>query len=133
MRRKRSSILRTRTQMQTCTCTTKFQTKKLLILTQLRKIKYHKENKEYKIEEKTNDSGRINLDEIKDAAFLIEKTEWQIRIIDSGSLNQIANNKDVFIKINNDEKTSVVIANGNKLNIYGSAETVTKTKAHSAI
>lgn len=50
-------------------------------------------NKEHEVEGKINDSVQTNIDQIKDAVFLIEKPRRQTWIVDSDSSSHIANNK----------------------------------------
>lgn len=65
------------------------------------------------MKEKLNENVQINNNETNNAAFIIEKPRKQTWITDSGASCHVENNKDIFIKINDSEKTTIVIANSN--------------------
>lgn len=71
---------------------------------------------------------KTNANRIEDLAFLTKKPGKQNWILDSGSISHIANKKELFSIINNNDKSTVIIANGNKLKAYDSEEAVIKTK-----
>lgn len=57
---------------------------------------------------------------------MTENPGKQNSILDSGSTSHIANNKRLFSKIN--KKSTVTIANDNKLTAFGSREALINTK-----
>lgn len=82
----------------------------------------------YETKRNINRNVQLNKNEMKDAAFIIDKPCMKTCIKDSGASSYIANDREKYINFNDTDEATAAIANVNALHSYESGEIIIMRK-----